>query len=242
MLKRAAIGAILVVIFALVFAPAGLSRLVLEHVDGITLLEPAGTLWSGQGSVSVNGVPLGVLRWDMQAVTVLSGALGYDFALSGEDLELHGEVRAGLNQVFAVAATGRVGESFVNQLMAPYDMSISGDLALDATQFEITGDIPQSANGQVTWDGGLVEFTLSGRKSAAELPAMIATLGPGPSAVVHEWVGNEDQGLPLMLAELQANGFAKVSMTRYFTELLNNPWPGAATADQVVLQVEEKVF
>lgn len=236
--KFIAIGALLVIAFAVAFAPAGLSRLVLDRVDNVSLLEPSGTLWAGQGQISVNGTPLGVLHWDLQAVTILSGALGYDFTLVGEDLNLRGSVRGDWDRAYSITATGRVGEAFVNQLMAPYDMVISGDLNLNESRIDGAGGIPTAAAGTATWDGGLVQYTLSGRRSANTLPAMVAELGSGPEAVVRELHGQT----PLLVAELQANGFAKVGLTKYLTILLNNPWPGSAAGDEVVLQVEEKVF
>ena len=231
-------GGLLVAVFAVAFAPAGLTRLALDQVNNVNLLEPAGTLWDGQGQLSVNGQTLGKLTWDLQVVTILSGALGYDFTLVGEDLDLHGNVRADWDQTYAVTANGRVGEAFINQLMAPYEMMISGDLNLNASTIEVAGRIPKAAGGTVTWDGGLVQYSLSGRKSATELPAMVAELGSGPEALVHELHSES----PLIIAELQSNGFAKVGLTKRLTILLNNPWPGAAQANDVILEVEEKVF
>lgn len=236
--KFLAIGTLLVVVFAVVFAPAGLSRLALDQVEAVTLQDPSGTLWAGNGRLSVNGTDLGTLGWDLQAVTILSGALGYDFTLVGQDLDLQGTARAGWDQTYAATATGRVGEAFINQLMAPYDMAISGDLNLNACRVEMAGQIPQSAAGNATWEGGQVQYILSGRRSSNRLPAMVAELGAGPEAVVREVDGE----IPLIIAELQADGFAKVGLTKHLTTLLNNPWPGPATAAEVVLQVEEKVF
>lgn len=238
MVKFVVIGALFVAAFALAFAPAGLTRLALDRVEGVNLLEPAGTIWSGQGQIHIQGALLGTLTWDLQAVTLLTGALEYDFTLVGQDLDIIGTARVEPDASYALSATGRVGDALVNTLMAPYDMAISGDVELNQSRVEVDQGVPVAAAGSLSWAGGLVEYVLSGRRSSSRLPAMQAKLGSGPEAIVYERNGNT----PLLLAKLQNDGFAKVGMTKQLTVLLGNPWPGSVQANEVVLEVEEKIF
>ena len=236
--KRIAVGALLVLAFAIAFAPAGLVRIAMDPAAPVSLLEPSGTLWEGQGQLTGQGVPIGRLSWDLQPVTILSGALGYAFTLVGEDLDLQGSVSAGIDNTAEVRASGRIGGNFVNELLAPYAMSIGGPLNLEAAGLQFQGQRPTGASGTASWQGGTVRYRLSGRSYSTVLPPMVATLGPGPEAAV----SREGQSAPLMLAELQPNGFAKVGITKGLTRLLGNPWPGDAQDTEVVLQVEEKIF
>ena len=238
MVRFVAIGAVLTAVFAAAFAPAGLSRLALDQVPQVALLNPSGTLWSGSGTLHTYGNRLGTLSWDLQGFTIFLGVLSYDFTLKGQDLALHGNGGAGWNRSFAITATGRVGEAFVNRLMAPYDMTISGDLKLNDSRIEFVKGIPSAADGSASWDGGSVRYTLGRRAFSAVLPAMQLALGPGPEAQLFEYNGDKE----LMVAELQPTGFAKVAMTRRMTALANNPWPGQGDPDQVVVEVEEKIF
>lgn len=236
--RKLAVGALLVLGFAIAFAPAGLVRVALEPVRDVSLLEPTGTLWRGHGQLTSQGVPLGRLSWDLRPVTILSGALGYDFSLAGQDLDLQGTVSAGIDQSVAVQASGRVGSTFVNELLAPYAMRITGPMELDGVGLRFVDQRPTEAGGTAQWQGGPVSYRLSGRNYHTALPPMQAELGPGPEAIVRQ----QDQPQPLILAELQPNGFAKVGITKGLTRLLDNPWPGAAGDAEVVLQVEEKIF
>ena len=70
------------------------------------------------------------------------------------------------------------------------------------------------------------------------LPPLVAYLGEGAEATVFAQNGQT----PLIKAELQDNGFAKVGITRLLTKMLDNPWPGSEPDHAVVLEVEEQVF
>lgn len=67
---------------------------------------------------------------------------------------------------------------------------------------------------------------------------MTAVLGPGAEAVVFAAGGQT----PLLQAQLQDDGFAKVGVTKLLTKMLNRPWPGSDADHEVVLEVEEQVF
>ena len=81
-------------------------------------------------------------------------------------------------------------------------------------------------NGQIDWSGGLVRYTLAGVLYEVQLPPLTAYLDQNtendPIATVYTQGGST----PLIMATLGKDGFAKVGMTKLFTKLLNNPWPG----------------
>jgi hypothetical protein len=47
---------------------------------------------------------------------------------------------------------------------------------------------------------------------------------------------------PLMLARISRDGLATIGITKQFTKLLGEPWPGNEPDHAVVLEVGEKLF
>ena len=53
-------GSLLFLLFAVVFAPAGLMRTAFDQIPGATLTEPTGTLWEGSGRIFMNEQARGI--------------------------------------------------------------------------------------------------------------------------------------------------------------------------------------
>jgi hypothetical protein len=233
------IGGLLFVVFAVAMAPATLVRQLLPADSGVELLNLRGSLWDGQADLLVNALPLGSVRWDYRAVTLLQGRLGYDLTWEGPDHALTARAGFGLTG-WQVAADGRLAAAFVNRALAPYDIAITGgmevrEVALAAPyRWNGTG----SASGSARWQGGAVRYRLANQVYDGQLPPLAAFLGDGLEAVIYP----EDGQTPLLRAEIQGNGFARIGVTRKLTELLGNPWPGSHQDHEVVLEVEEQLF
>jgi hypothetical protein len=48
--------------------------------------------------------------------------------------------------------------------------------------------------------------------------------------------------MPLMLGKVAQDGMATVGITKQFTKMLGEPWPGGEPDHAVVLEVGEKLF
>jgi hypothetical protein len=233
------IGAALFLAFVVIFAPATLIRTLLPADSPIDLLQVQGSLWRGSGELFVEGRPLGTLRWNHRAITILQGSLGYDIDWFGADHRVSGQLKLGPGR-WRVQGTGNVDAPFLNRWLAPYDIAMSGRVELDAVTLsagyrEIGHGI---ASGSARWDGGPVRYRLAGQDYAGQLPPLTAFLGDGLEAVVYP----EDGQTPLLRLTLQDDGFVRIGVTRMLTRLLGNPWPGSQQDHEVVLEVEEQLF
>jgi hypothetical protein len=235
------IGVVLFLAFAVAFAPASLVRTVVPGDSGIELLDPGGTLWDGTADLYLAGQPAGRLRWDLNAVTMVQGALGYDVALAGGQHDLTGHIRIAPGGA-EVTIDGRAAAAFANQWLAPYDIAIAGELTFRQAHVQIPYDFAESgagtSAGSLAWTGGPVQYRLAGRPYAGNLPPLVAYLGEGLKAEVFP----EDGQTPLLRAEILTNGFVRVGVTQLLTQLAGNPWPGSHADHEVVLEVEEQLF
>jgi hypothetical protein len=237
-MRRAFIlGSVLFLGILVVRAPAGLLPRLIPAEAPVALLSTSGTLWQGRGILLVEGATIGDLHWSFRPVTLLTGEIAYDVALSGEHIDLGGRAATGLRNTSA-AASGTIGAPFVNRWLAPYDIRLDGLFRVDDIRVTMSGQRVNGIAGKLEWNGGPVTYYLSGKLFNSTLPPMRAELGPGPEAIAFA----EGDSTPLLMAELQSNGFAKIGVTKYLTKLLGNPWPGGDPDHAVVLEVEEQVF
>jgi hypothetical protein len=237
MRKAIVIGTALFLVILIARAPAGLVGRLLPDAAPVRLLEASGTLWSGDADLLVQSRPVGRLIWSFKPVTLFRGRIGYDLSLAGEQIRLDGQAATGTGNAEAALA-GSVGGDFVSTWLAPYDIELQGEFELMDTQMHLTDRRLNEVAGTITWTGGDVTYVLSGRRYRTTLPPMRAELGPGPEAVAFA----EGDATPLLHAELTPDGFAKIGVTKYFTKLAGNPWPGGDPDHAVVLEVEEQVF
>jgi hypothetical protein len=237
---------LLAVTLTVVFAPAALLRRALPEEGPVGLTTPSGTIWNGSGDLVVGGRSVGRLAWQIRPVTILQGALGYHLALSGpaQVIEADLALRPG---GFTATLDGTADAAWVNEWIGQYDINLSGRFTFESLQIDAPyalirsaepSPAPGTATGRLTWSGGPVAYRLTGQDFAGTLPPLEARFGDALEAVVFA-VGNPT---PLLSAELLANGFARVGMTRLLPKLLNNPWPGAGPDHEVVLEVEEQVL
>lgn len=232
------LGFLLFAAFCVAFAPAGLTSLVLDRLDGVDMTQLKGTLWQGEGSLYIRSQPLGRLAWDVRPATLLGGSIGCDFALEDHHHQLSGTADVGLNRTFTVDVSGKVGAQTVNRWLEPYNMTISGDLKLSNTLLTFDDVSLRDAGGTVRWDGGTINYPTGNGNQSSILPPLRANLGPGPEATVTA----DGDATPLVMAELLETGIAKVGITARMTRLLNLSWTETEPDSAVVLEVEEQVF
>jgi hypothetical protein len=237
MRNRILVGCAVFLLLLISQAPASLLRWAISSSTQATLIGSQGTLWKGSGELLVAGQTLGILSWDLQGVTILQGKLSYHVTLSSSEQNLTGELVL-LPSTGVRAAEGRIDAVAVNRWLAPYNISLSGQFTLQDVSLMFNSGVPDSAGGEIQWQGGPISYQLANESSTGSLPPMTAVLGPAAEAAVFA----DGEQTPLLKAELQSNGFAKVGVTKLLTKMLNRPWPGSDADHEVVLEVEEQVF
>jgi hypothetical protein len=235
------IGASTFILCLVIFAPASLVRLLLRDAGPLTLTSPAGTLWQGSGDLGLAGTQLGRLSWSFAPATLLRAQLGFDLALNGARAQLHGRATTSVATAHADVA-GTLDTELLAGVLQRYDLHIPGGLTIE--QLDITSAYASrlpNVHGDLTWSGGNVAYRLSGRDHRVALPKLVGLIDSSagePSMTVHQ----VDDKTPLMLARIAQDGMATIGITKQFTILLGEPWPGGEPDHAVVLEVGEKLF
>ena len=243
MIRYLVAGLVLFFGFAVVFAPAGLLDRILESSGQADLTDTRGTLWQGQANLLINQQPLGVVTWDFAATSLLQLAPRYLWALDGSGKQLNGSAAVSFNTLQA-DVQGSIDNSAINPLLSTYNIYIAGQLELQPSRTTLlTGSGQVTAlDGQIDWSGGLVRYTLSGILRETTLPPLSAFLQMSDQGMPQAIGYVTGEQTPLMIATLGDNGFAKVGITKLFTKLVDNPWPGSDPDHAVVIEVEEQIF
>ena len=239
-LKTTALILVIIFIVLIVRAPASAVRRFIPPDSPVTLTNLEGTLWNGSAQIFLNAEDVGLAKWVWRSGDLTELMVGYDWSLTRDGLSLNGVLASNGNEA-SVTATGLVADHIINSYLQPYDLTISGDLSLENVQAEVVDRQLNSIEGLLTWEGGATRYQLASRHYQAIVPPLVGTLGlidNHPALTVIREGGE----ITLIRAELLPTGYAKLGITKRFTQLLGNPWPGRDPDHKVVLEVEEQIF
>jgi len=219
----------------------------------IRLLRTTGTVWSGAGQLLVNRIPIGDLSWRLQASGLLALEAAVDWQLEGEQFSAQGTAAARNNEFDLRAVRANLSEQFLQAALGRYDIAPSGNLTianLDITNLRLNEQLnwpsQVTAVGEARWSGGQVHYQLAGQSYDIELPAMQGTIDSAPNNAQNPgWpqlkVISEEDAMLLITGRLTPTGSAAVGITKGFTRLAGQPWPGSEPDHIVVLEVEEQL-
>ncbi len=254
------LGLVVFVVVAITFIPAGVVDRALDQTPYVDMVEARGTVWRGSGQLlALDGTRIGTATWDFEPASLLGLLPRYRWRLDQAQAQLDGTA-ASRGSVLHLTGAGDIGAGLLNDWLRIYDITLSGDFTVQVESLEwaLAEQLLVAASGELTWSGGTVTYVMGGQIRQATLPPMIAVLqtqtadgstatneaqtgAPGPATVqvTAFAVGNET---PLMIASQSDGGFVKIGITKGFTKLLQNPWPGSDPDHTIVLEVEERLL
>ena len=243
MTKYILAGLLVFVLAAIAAAPAGIVDRLVSQSGTAELTHSRGSLWRGQADLLVEDNHLGQVSWDFNVGSLFKLQPTYEWTLAQSNWQLAGLAGTGFREA-EINVSGDVAAQGVNQWLAPYDITTSGTFNILPTQILLPHNtpLPTTFAGQINWTGGLVRYTLSGLLSEATLPPLVAYLDMNENNEPQATVFAQNDQTPLLIASIGVDGFAKVGISKRFTALLNNPWPGSDPDHKIVIQLEEKIF
>lgn len=253
-------GLAVFLVIAIAFAPAGLLDRALDDTPALDMIDARGTVWRGQGRLLTHGTDLGQVTWTFEPASLLRLLPRYRWHLAHPNAGLEGTVSS-LGKLVHLTVGGALDAALLNDWLARYEINVNGnfDIKMDTLTWDLSAARLTQAEGEVQWSGGDVRYRLSNQIRDARLPPMVAQIQNGseisplsqradpngtdpqaaPVSVVVFARGTET---PLMFASQTREGYVRVGITKRFTKLLNNPWPGSDPDHAIVLEVEERVL
>ena len=235
------LGATALAIFLVLQAPARLLDQLLGDAVPVVLSRAAGTIWNGEADITARGHDLGRASWTFDPASLLQGAIGARWRISGVDHSLHGTVQASFGES-ELSLGGYVDADFVNRLLSEYHIRLRGTFELDGIALTFTdGPHPTTAQGTLAWNGGATRYRLAGEIEDVTLPPMQATLSLNQAGHPQAEAFTDDVTAPLIRAHLDPDGWLHIAISRHFTTLAGRPWPGTGPPDQMVVEVAERL-
>lgn len=206
---------------------------------GITIENPAGTLWKGQARIRVRGLGMANLHWTVLTSRVLLLKLPIVFNVENKDLSLDGMANASFDGLFINSLNGYVDESAVDDLYAPYGVTLSGRLRLNSVSASMgwdksLGDI----EGELTWSGGEITLPMLSQQGSFEVPMMVGQLDSNDA----QWsldVVNQTENLTYMTMSLQREGLGQLSIKRQLANDMALSIPGS---NSVLFDISQQLF
>ena len=235
------LGLFTFIVSGLIFAPASLVTQGLKDVPELRLTAGKGTIWNGQIAVSYHGRDLGIFDWSLSPMLLFTGVVHFNWVLS----DSHHDVKGALDVSFdttKLIASGHIDAARINRELSPYHIAIGGRISLNS--FKIILDGKQGnhqIDGEIRWKGGRSTYRLAGELHSITLPPLqgnLTTTSNGPMLIVT----NRVEATPLIVISIEGGNWANIGITKKFTEIVGQPWPGNVSPDTVVLRVEEKLF
>lgn len=194
------------------------------------LVEPqalTGNLWSGSALVPWDGEQY-QLHWRLAPRQLLSGHLGYDLAVMSPGVDVTGQVGYRPGSIRVDDLGGFADMAALDDVLQPWNVSLGGQLWADELSVHWRpGEGRLEGNALLDWRNGNADFDwIDGSRQSTALPllqGMIRTDEAGQTTAV---LTNADTDMPLLLAELSADGELMYRLYTHIRDVLQIDMPG----------------
>ncbi len=227
---------------AVALAPARYAVALLPDPVAEATFDWRGTIWRGSVALAppIAWLPTadaGHLAWRLVAVQPIAGRLVVDASLRGPLHALRGRAELGSAAQTVTGIHGEVDLALLASLLARYDIILGGTLDIEDLGFIRDGDGARVTTGRLHWEGGTVQYRLTGDWQRRRLPPLEARIVSANRLQVADLPGT-----PLIDLALGHGGWVQVTVRRHLLDLLDMPWDAGESPEAVVMVLEERLL
>ena len=234
----------LLMMMVVAFFPASSLKYLSREINGFDLIGTEGTVWNGKTRFLIRDEISGSFQWNFDGLEKWWPR--FTWKLNGSGYELRG-VNVFLLKHTRLSIQGEASSDSIQQLLSRFDIFLSGVFKLAPLTADIKyairsiEDIDLNRPYEIDWSGGQVSYILAQQFFQVELPPLTAqgTFGKGKASTVISRVDNNKKLLDL---SLETNGITNIRVFRRLLEVTNTPWIGDQELDDVVIEIERKIF
>ena len=202
-----------------------------------------GTVWKGQMAFEYSGQPTEFF-WDVLQVQFLKGRVALQVRAITDDIEneLKGILFVSLTGAYGLSDfDGLITAQLINQL-ARKQFTLEQNITLDAVGVTYQNSKFTFAQGDIKWPGGQIRyFDPSRGQQQVALPALIARISEEEGKLTSNLSPEGTDDL-LVSINLGGDGEADILVRKRLLDLIGQHWGGAVSPDEVVFQIQQKVF
>ena len=226
------------------FFPASSLKYLSREINGFDLIGPEGTVWNGKTRFLVRDEISGSFQWNFDGLEKWWPR--FNWTLNGSGYELRG-VNVFLLKHTQLSIQGEASSDSIQQLLSRFDIFLSGVFKLAPLTLDIKyktrsiEDINLDGPYEIDWSGGQISYILAQQFFQVELPPLTAqgTFGNGQAATL---ISRMDDKKRLLELSLKKDGISNIRVLRRLLELTDTPWIGNQELDDVVIEIERKIF
>ena len=234
----------LLMMMVVAFFPASSLKYLSREINGFDLIGTEGTVWNGKTRFLVRDEIPGSVQWNFDGLEKWWPR--FNWTLNGSGYELRG-VNVFLLKHTQLSIQGEASSDSIQQLLSRFDIFLSGVFKLAPLTLDIKyktrsiEDINLDGPYEIDWSGGQISYILAQQFFQVELPPLTAqgTFGNGLAASV---ISRMDDKKTLLELSLKKDGISNIRVLRRLLELTNTPWIGNQELDDVVIEIERKIF
>lgn len=207
----------------------------------LTLTNLQGAVSEGSGDVLINSVPAGSISWTTDLSALLSSKLKLKLMLAGDDHLLQANVVADGEQLLLEDLHGYIREASVNPHSASLGLTLEGELKLSAINLKLHNGWLRGLTGNLWWSGGSIRYRAAHASANYQLESLSGELSlPDRTAFLE--VRDTISAAEVLRVELTSDGWATVAILRRFFDLAGKQWIITNSADDIALQLEQKLW
>lgn len=226
--------------FAWRFAEPALGRM------PVKVEQVSGTLWNGHLGFTIPSLR-GAGRfdgdWQLSPWQLFTGKAVLNLKVQGDGARAQADVQLSADgQLLLENTSAYVESSLIAPLLKANKVGVAGTFEL--SRVALTADLNRRAlaniAGQLVYSGGNVSFLVDRKPVNAVMPMLIGQLGMESEKAVMNVATTE--GLALIQAYLQNDGWGGLAIRRRMLDVLGQKWPAQSTEDTVIFEVSQKVL
>lgn len=200
-----------------------------------------GVFWQGSVSIAINRLPMGKVHWEMQPSTLVDGHLGAYLTFKGPFHDFSGLFSGNFEYLQISQLDGQIQAEAITPFSSAYGLYPDGTLSIRDINIEIQRGWLTQLTGELSWDGGSFQYRNMDAKATYPLPPLTGLLSLAESVVTFEVLQTQGS-LAVIESALQSSGWGKVSIRRRFFDLAGKKWLAMDSADDIALEVEQKLW
>ena len=226
--------------------PASLVTRFLEANPQIpfNLSNTSGTLWDGNGRIKANAFRDASISWSVPILDILLFNPSVIWKMDSNNAVLKGKSSISGSNIITITS-GTIGSSLLNRIFSEYDIILDGSLSIENLSVISDRNERFSINqldGLLIWTGGEITYMLAKLPVTIVSPVFELELFKKTPNPIQARLKTSSYNFPVLLANLSERGNLNVKVTKAFTKIFGNEWPGADSEEQIVLELEEYIF
>jgi hypothetical protein len=207
----------------------------------IALSDIQGAIKEGSASVFYDALPLGTLSWNTELPALINGNARVNLTLTSDSHNLQARVIVNREQIRVEELHGYIRAPSVNPYSRTYGLALEGELKLASINLQLQNGWLDQLAGDLSWTGGTIQYQAANARATYQLSPLTGELSL-PEHKARLRVNDASSAAEVLNVQLTDQGWATATILRRFFDLAGKQWIITDSADDIALQLEQKLW